>query len=64
MRLQNDTENSEKQKLELSVDSRAIQQALINLIDNAIKHSPKNAEIAVSLFIVLILVLVLVLGPI
>ena len=49
LRLQNDTENSEKQKLELSVDSRAIQQALINLIDNAIKHSPKNAEIAVSL---------------
>ena len=28
----------------LNVDGRAIQQALINLIDNAIKHSPKSAN--------------------
>src|SRR5207249_85818 len=27
--------------IELSVDGRAIQQALVNLLDNAIKHSPK-----------------------
>jgi len=30
------------QNSELNVDGRAIQQALVNLIDNAIKHSPKQ----------------------
>jgi len=34
---------------ELNVDGRAIQQALVNLIDNAIKHSPKDAVVTVSL---------------
>jgi signal transduction histidine kinase len=34
---------------ELSVDGRAIQQALVNLIDNAIKHSPKDATVLVAL---------------
>ncbi len=34
---------------ELSVDGRAIQQALVNLIDNAIKHSPKDSVVTVSL---------------
>jgi signal transduction histidine kinase len=31
------------------VDGRAIQQALVNLIDNAIKHSPKGETVTVSL---------------
>lgn len=35
--------------IELNVDGRAIQQALINLIDNAVKHSPKNASVKVGL---------------
>ena len=34
---------------ELNVDGRAIQQALVNLIDNAIKHSPKDSVVAVAL---------------
>jgi signal transduction histidine kinase len=37
------------QPLELSVDGRAIQQALINLIDNAIKHSPREVEVVVGI---------------
>ncbi|MEI2724864.1 MAG: HAMP domain-containing sensor histidine kinase [Verrucomicrobiota bacterium] len=35
--------------LELNVDGRAIEQALVNLIDNAIKHSPKDAVVTVQL---------------
>jgi signal transduction histidine kinase len=31
------------------VDGRAIQQALVNLIDNAIKHSPKGETVAVGI---------------
>ena len=31
------------------VDGKAIQQALVNLIDNAIKHSPKGAAVGVGL---------------
>ena len=34
--------------LELNVDGRAIQQALVNLIDNAIKHSPAGEVVSVS----------------
>ncbi len=34
---------------ELNVDGRAIQQALVNLIDNAIKHSPKGGTVTVEL---------------
>lgn len=33
---------------ELEVDGRAIQQALVNLIDNAIKHSPKGSLVKVE----------------
>jgi signal transduction histidine kinase len=35
--------------IELEVDGRAIQQALVNLIDNAIKHSPKGQTVIVGL---------------
>jgi signal transduction histidine kinase len=35
--------------IELNVDGRAIQQALVNLIDNAIKHSPKGQTVTVAL---------------
>jgi len=35
--------------LELNIDGRAIQQALVNLIDNAIKHSPAGATVEVRL---------------
>jgi signal transduction histidine kinase len=34
---------------ELNVDGRAMQQALVNLIDNAVKHSPKGAVVTVGL---------------
>jgi two-component system phosphate regulon sensor histidine kinase PhoR len=34
---------------ELNLDGRAIQQALINLIDNAIKHSPKGETVTVGI---------------
>jgi signal transduction histidine kinase len=35
--------------IELKMDGRAIQQALVNLIDNAIKHSPKGETVTVEL---------------
>ncbi len=35
--------------LELNMDDRAMQQALVNLIDNAIKHSPRNEVVTVGL---------------
>lgn len=40
---------SEKRKAEMDVDGRAIQQALVNLIDNAIKHSAKDQTVTVGL---------------
>jgi signal transduction histidine kinase len=40
-------EQSEGGIVELNVDGRAIQQALVNLIDNAIKHSPKGETVTV-----------------
>jgi signal transduction histidine kinase len=48
VRLELKAEN-EKQKAEIEVDGRAIQQALVNLIDNAIKHSPKGETVTVEL---------------
>jgi signal transduction histidine kinase len=36
-------------RVELNLDGRAIQQALVNLIDNAIKHSPKDGVVTVGL---------------
>jgi signal transduction histidine kinase len=35
--------------VELNVDGRAIQQALVNLIDNAIKHSPEGETVTVGI---------------
>jgi signal transduction histidine kinase len=35
--------------IELNVDGKAIQQALVNLIDNAIRHSPKGEKVAVGI---------------
>jgi len=42
-------EHSAGGNVELEVDGRAIQQALVNLIDNAIKHSPKGQTVTVGL---------------
>jgi len=36
-------------KFELEVDGRAIQQALVNLIDNAIKHSAKGQTVTLGI---------------
>jgi signal transduction histidine kinase len=36
-------------KLQPALDGKAIQQALVNLIDNALKHSPKGEEVLVGL---------------
>ena len=36
-------------KMELEVDGRAIQQALVNLIDNAIKHSAKGQTVRLAI---------------
>ncbi len=35
--------------IELEIDGRAIQQALVNLIDNAIKHSPNGETVTVGI---------------
>jgi signal transduction histidine kinase len=35
--------------IELNVDGKAMQQALVNLIDNAIKHSPKGSMVQIGL---------------
>jgi signal transduction histidine kinase len=35
--------------LEINVDGRAIQQALVNLIDNAVKHSPPGEKVVIKL---------------
>ncbi len=34
---------------QISVDGKAIQQALVNLIDNAIKHSPKGQTVSIGM---------------
>jgi signal transduction histidine kinase len=36
-------------KLELLADGKAVQQALVNLIDNAVKHTPKGEKVTVGL---------------
>src|SRR6185503_6397258 len=45
IRLQGNVANS---ALNAVLDARAIQQALVNLIDNALKHSPGGLEVVVS----------------
>jgi signal transduction histidine kinase len=44
-----DVDGSVHERLEMSIDGQAIQQALINLIDNALKHSTKGQEVKVGL---------------
>jgi len=46
-----ETSNIERRtsNIELKVDGRAIQQALVNLIDNAVKHSPKGETVTVGI---------------
>jgi signal transduction histidine kinase len=46
---QNSSFNSPGNPVELNIDSHAIQQALVNLMDNAIKHSPKGETVTVGL---------------
>jgi signal transduction histidine kinase len=41
--------SAEKSQIELKMDGQAIQQALVNLIDNAIKHSPKGESVMVTI---------------
>lgn len=41
--------SSQPATCELNLDGRAIQQALVNLIDNAVKHSPKGETVTVGL---------------
>jgi signal transduction histidine kinase len=43
---------AQNQILELNLDGRAIQQALVNLIDNAIKHSPKDETVTLGIEVV------------
>jgi signal transduction histidine kinase len=49
VRLQLDTSRFPTDNPPFVCDGPAIQQALVNLIDNAIKHSPAGAEITVGL---------------
>ena len=46
---QNDSQLSTLNSQPVEMDGRAIQQALVNLIDNAIKHSPKGETVTVEL---------------
>jgi signal transduction histidine kinase len=51
VKLQLETSNIQHptSNIEWNVDGRAIQQALVNLIDNAVKHSPKGETVTVGL---------------
>jgi signal transduction histidine kinase len=42
-------EKDERHKLVANIDGQAVQQALVNLIDNAIKHSSSGEEVVVEL---------------
>ena len=43
------TSGKDGREYQMSVDGRAIQQALINLIDNALKHSPEGETVTVGI---------------
>ena len=49
LELKAESGESGKWETELDVDGRAIQQALVNLIDNAIKHSAKGEAVTVEI---------------
>jgi signal transduction histidine kinase len=49
LELKAESGESGKRETELNVDGRAIQQALVNLIDNAIKHSAKGETVSVKI---------------
>ena len=51
VRLELETTNGEHPTsgIELNVDGRAIQQALVNLIDNAVKHSAKGQTVRLEI---------------
>jgi signal transduction histidine kinase len=51
VQLELETSNFEPRtsNIELDIDGRAIQQALVNLIDNAIKHSAKGQTVTIGL---------------
>lgn len=51
VRIELETEGADLMESDVMIDSQAIQQALVNLIDNAIKHSPENGLIRVILSI-------------
>ncbi|HEY0548744.1 MAG TPA: ATP-binding protein [Verrucomicrobiae bacterium] len=55
---QSDSAWGEKEQVVANIDGQAIQQALVNLIDNAVKHSPGGKEVVVSLEIVNLQILI------
>ncbi|HEY5910390.1 MAG TPA: ATP-binding protein [Verrucomicrobiae bacterium] len=49
LELRTETARSGIANLQLNADGKALQQALVNLVDNAIKHSPKGQTVTVGL---------------
>jgi signal transduction histidine kinase len=52
LQLELDRSEFSSMKEEAILDGRAIQQALINLIDNAVKHSPANSAVTIGMALV------------
>ncbi|HEV2694787.1 MAG TPA: ATP-binding protein [Verrucomicrobiae bacterium] len=49
LKLETSSSAAENGNLEMNIDGRAIQQALVNLIDNAVKHSPKGEKVTIEI---------------